>query len=278
MKKLVLAGLLVWLSTFPTHAYTSVTGFTTELEFVAQTSIAGSGRANLSLCYVTRSFRVFGNALTSDVQRYALSDDNCMTEDRPFSTQQMIIAHSLDLIPADIPIVASNDIRRNLKTYGLLAAIALTMLVVILRRVRSILGYDPNGPMRKMAAEQIVSVMCHAAKCDGLVGSKELGLIGRAAKRLTRRNFSTADIIRMADHSDLNLSLDDYIAFGAGLRDREKDAMIYAALLITMFEMPMLPAEYQFVTKLAYGLGVPGQDFRRIMATVLDDLDSYAAN
>lgn len=278
MKKLVFAMLLAAGPSLPAHALTGDTGLTQQLEFVSQTQIAGTNGENLALCYVTRSFRLLGHAFTSDVQRYALSDDNCTTEDRPITTDQMVTAQSLDLIPADIPAVARNSLERNLQTYGLLAAVGLGLFAVIWRRSRSLLGYDPKGPMRKKAALRILSVMCHAAKCDGLVGSNELRLIGRVAKRLTRRNFPTADIIHMADHAALDLETKDYIGFGAGLRDSEKDVMVYAALLMTMHSGRMLPAEYTFVTELAYGLGVPPEDFRRLLNLVLADLGRDSAS
>lgn len=270
--------LLVVGSSLPAHALTGEIGLTQQLEFVSSTQIAGANGENLALCYVTRSFRLFRHALTNDILRYALSDDNCKTEDRPMTTDQMITAQSLDLIAADIPAVARNSLERNLQTYGLLAAVGLGLFAVIWRRSRSLLGYDPKGPMRNKAALRIVSVMCHAAKCDGLVGSNELRLIGRAAKQLTRRNFPTADIIHMADQAALDLDTRDYIGFGAGLRDREKDVMVYAALLMTMHSGRMLPAEYEFVTELAYGLGMPAEDFRRLLNLVFAELEHYTAN
>lgn len=277
MKKLVIALLLVACFSVPAHALTGKTGLTTDLEFLAETKIPGANQENMSLCYVTQSFRILGYALTSDVQRYALSDDNCLTADRPFSTDQMVTAQSLDLISSEISAVARNGFERNLKTYGLLLAVVLGLFAVIWRRVKSLLGYDLKAPMRKKASLQILSVMCHAAKCDGLVGSAELTLISRTARRLTRRSFPTPDIIRLSDHVDLDLDTNDYIAFGKGLRDREKDVMMHAALLITMADGRMLPAEYEFVTQLAYGLGMPGEDFRRVMNAVLADLDNNAA-
>lgn len=277
MKMLVYAMLLVIGSVHPVQALTGETGLTEELEFVAETNIPGPGEENLTLCYVTRSFRALGYALTSDIQRYALSSDGCLTEDRPFTSDQMVTAQSLDLIAPDIPAVAQNSLERNLKSYGLLAAIALALIAVILRRVKSLLGFDPKGPMRKKATLRIVSVMCHAAQCDGLVGSQELALISQATKQLTRRPYPTAEIIRIADNVDLNLDTSDYIAFGNGLRDSEKDAMMRAAFIVTMASGRILHAEYEFVTNLAYGLGIPGEDFRRLLNMALDDLDRYRA-
>lgn len=277
MKKLVYAFFLVIGSVYPVYALTGETGFTEELEFVAETKIPGPDEDNLTLCYVTSSFRALGYALISDIQRYALSSDNCLTEDRPFTSDQMVTAQSLDLIAPGIPAVARNSIERNLKSYGLLAAIALALFAVILRRIKSLLGYDPKGLMRKKAALRIMSVMCHAAKCDGLVGSRELAIISRTANHLTRHVFPTAEIIRMADHVDQNLDTNDYIAFGKGLRDREKDAMLRSAFIVTMENGRMLPAEYEFVTELAYGLGIPGDDFRRLLNMALDDLDRITA-
>lgn len=274
MNKLVFVMLLLVYSAAPAHAFTGETGMTQELEFVAETQIPGANQKNLTLCYATRSFRVLGFALTSDIQRYALSDDNCETEYRALSVDQMMTAQSLDLIAANIPTIARNSPDRNLRTYGLLTAIGLALFAVVWRRVKSLLGYDPDGPMRKKAAMRILSVMCYAAKCDGLVDSKDLTRIRQTAKRLTRRDCSTADIIHIADHVDLDLDANAFIAFGKGLRDREKDLMMQAALLITMADGRMLPPEYEFVTELAHGLGMPGDDFRRVMQSALGDLDT----
>ncbi len=278
MKNLVFVVSLAAVSSGPAHALTNESGISQELEFVAETQIPGPNQENMSLCYVTQSFRVLGFALTSDVQSYALAANRCQTTDyRLFSADQMVTAQSLDLIAADIPVVARNTLERNLRTYGLLIAVGLGLIAVVWRRVKSLLGYDLKGPMRKKAALRIVYAMCHAAKCDGLVGSKELTMITRTAKRLTGRSYPTADIIRIADHIDMDLTTRDYIAFGRGLRDREKDIMMQGALLITIADGRMLPAEYEFVTELAHGLGMPAEDFRRMLDVALSDMTQQNA-
>ena len=50
------------------------------LEFVTETRIPGFDDEMMSLCYVTDDLVVFGVALTSDVQSYALASDGCETE------------------------------------------------------------------------------------------------------------------------------------------------------------------------------------------------------
>lgn len=276
MKTFIFGLILLAWSSVAAYAVTGETGFTEQLEFVAETQIIGPDQQNLSLCYVTKSLRIFGYALTSDVKRYALSADNCLTETRAFTADQVITAQSLDLIPAGIDPVARNSLERDLRTYGLLAVVGLALFAVVWRRMKSLLGYDPDGQMRNKAAQRVVSVMCHAAKCDGHVGSHDLTLIARAAQNLTRRTYPSTDIIRLADHVDLELGPKDYIAFGSGLRDREKDIMVHAALLVTMANYRMLPAEYDFVTKLAQGIGMPGEDFRRVLNNAMNDLEAYA--
>lgn len=275
MKKLFYALLLVILPLNPALAQTGETGLIDELEFVAPTRIPGPDQGDMTLCHLTRSFRVLGYALTTEVRGYVLSQDNCATVDRNFSSDQLATAQSLNLISPAVPAEARNSLQQNLQFYGLFAAIALAVLAVIWRRAKSLLGYDRSGPMRKKAAQRILSAMCHTAKCDGLVGSVELKLIGRTAQRMTGRAYPTAEIIRVADHANLDLTPDDYIAFGKGLRDREKDTMMQAALLVAMADGRMLKSEYEFVTELAHGLGIPGEDFRRVMNAALADLAEH---
>lgn len=279
MKKLVIATLLTIASAIPAQAFTSNTGQFQKLEFVAETQIPGPGETNMSLCYVTRDFKILGYTLTSNIQGYALSSSSCVSEpDRLFSPEQMETAQSLNLIDAGIPIVARNSLERNIQNYGLWAAVALALIAVIIRRIKSLMGFDPRGPMRNKAAQRVLSAMCYAAKCDGLVDSNELKLISRTARRLVGRMYPPSDIIRMSDHIELNLTPHDFIAFGKGLRDREKDIMMQAVLFIAMANGRMLPSEYEFVTELAHGLGMPGEDFRRVLNIALADLDSYPVN
>lgn len=248
-------------------------------EFVAPTRIPSETATRapsnedgmMSLCYATRGVEVFGYAVTKDVQSYVLASDGCLgtpdAEIRPFDANQMMTAQSaaLNLIDPGIPAVAANDMRRNLQTYGVLGAFALLMLVIILRRLKAIFNIGRQGPLRKKAANAILRALCHAAKCDGLVASKEIALIGETMKRLTKRNYSSAEIMRLSDRVHINLTAADYINFGKGLRDREKDMMLKGVLYITMAGDRMLPAEYTFVSELAHGLGIPAEDFRRVL-------------
>lgn len=276
MKKLFYALLLVILPLNPALAQTGETGLIDDLEFVAPTRIPGPDQGDMALCHLTRSFRILGFALTTEVQGYVLSQDNCATIDRNFNSDQLATAQSLNLISSDVPAVAQSSLEQNLQRYGLFVAFGLAILAVIWRRAKSLLGLDPSSPMRKKAAQRVLSAMCHTAKCDGLVGSSELTLIGRTVQRMTGRTYPTAEIIRVADHANLDLRPDDYIAFGKGLRDREKDTMMQAALLVAMADGRMLKSEYEFVTELAHGLGIPGEDFRRVMNAALADLAEQA--
>ncbi|PUB16405.1 TerB family tellurite resistance protein [Yoonia sediminilitoris] len=248
-------------------------------EFIAPTRIPSEAatraplgeNGRMSLCYLTRGIEIFGYSVTKDVQSYVLASDGCAgtadAEIRPFDSDQMMAAQSatLNLIDANIPPVAKNDMRRNIETYGLLAGVALLMLAIIIKRLKSLLGISRQGPLRKKAAHALLLALCHAAKCDGLVASKEISMIGKTMKRLAQRNYSTAEIMRISDRVHINLSTEDYINFGKGLRDREKDLMLKGVLYVTMAGDRMLPAEYTFVSELAHGLGIPAEDFRRVM-------------
>ncbi len=279
MKNLAIAVLFVIAFAMPAQALTANSGQFQQLEFVADTDIPGLGDAKMSLCYVTSDFKILGYTLTSNIQGYALSSDGCQSEpDRLFSAEQMTTAQSLNLIDANIPVIARNSLERNVRNYGLWVAIGLGLLAVIIRRIKSLMGFDPRGPMRNKAAQRILSAMCYTAKCDGLVGSNELKLISRTARRLTGRVYQPTDIIRIADHIDMDLSPQDYVAFGKGLRDREKDTMMHAVLFIAVASGRMLPSEYTFVSQLAHGLGMPGEDFRRVLNIALADMDTYISN
>lgn len=243
------------------------------LDFVTETRIPGAAGNMMSLCYVTDDLVVLGIVLTSDVQSYALSSDGCeQRQDQPYSEEKIIAAQALGLIPAEISPKAGNDWKHNLGIYGLLISGCLGLIAVIIRRIKSLLGYDLRGPMRKKAALRILSTMCHMAKCDGIVDSIELTHIRTTVRRLTGRVYPTSEIIQMVDSIDLSEGLDEhhFIAFGKGLRDREKDLMMQGVLSVATASGRLIPVEHAFATELAYGLGIPGEDFRRLLELVLD--------
>ncbi|MFQ1699311.1 TerB family tellurite resistance protein [Loktanella agnita] len=264
----------------PAQAFTSNSGYFQKLEFVSETLIPGPGLSSLSLCYVTRDLLIMGHTLTSDIQGYALSSDGCNQQlERHFSPEQIVTAQSdrMNLIDPAIPPVARNSLERNIRNYGLWLGVALALLAVILRRIKSLMGLDPRGPLRRKAAQRILTTMCHVAKCDGLVDAREMKLIARTARRLTGRVYPTSDVIRLADHLEIELTPHDFIGFGKGLRDREKDTMMQAVLFIAIADGKMLKSEYNFATELAHGLGMPGEDFRRVLNVALADLDTHIA-
>ncbi len=279
MKRIILAALIATSFGGQAQAFTNDTGYFEGLEFVADTSIPGPETNNMSLCFVTRDFKILGLTLVSDVQRYALADDGCTTvPSRAFTEEQLITAQSLNLISSEIPAVARNSMERNLMNYGLWTAIGLALIAVIIRRVKSLLGYDLRGPMRSKASSRILAAMCHAGSAAGVMASADLALVNSAARRLTRRNYQTSDVVRVADHVDPNLTPEDFIDFGKGLRDHEKDTMMEGVLYVAMANGRMQPGQYQFATELAHGLGMPGEDFRRVMNIALAALDRFPPN
>ncbi|WP_052700927.1 tellurite resistance TerB family protein [Loktanella sp. S4079] len=238
------------------------------LEFVAETRIPDPDDQFMSLCYLTEDLMIMGLRITSDITSYALSNDGCTeTYEQLYSEDKIIAAQALNLIPAEVDPVARNDWERNLSVYGVIAAVCLALIAVIIRRMKSLLGYDPNGPMRKKAAQRILSAMCHMAKCDGIVDAKEIAHIRSTAKRLTGRDYPSSEVIQIADSIDMSHGLDenDFIAFGKGLRDREKDMMMEGVLTVALASNRMQPNEHAFASELAYGLGMPGEDFRRVL-------------
>lgn len=262
--------------TGPAYAQTGQSGVLPDLEFVADTEIPGPDDSKLSLCYITRDFRILGFTLASDITGYALSNDGCNTNiSRLFSVEQMQTAQSLNLVDPDLPAVAKNSLERTVKNYGIWVGLALALIAVIIRRVKSLMGLDPNGRMRKKASERLLLVLCYVGKCDGMVAANEISLIGHTARRLTKRNVLAADIIRITDHLDMNLSTQDFIELGRGMRDREKDTIMRGAFYIALASGRILPAEHEFLSNLAHGIGMPGEDFRRVMNTAIADLDAY---
>lgn len=279
MKKLIFITFVAAFISGPAHAFSNETGYYDGLEFVADTTIPGPDVNSMSLCYVTRDLKVLGLTLTSDIQGYALADDGCVSEPlRLFSEEQMITAQSLELVSADIPARARNDLQRDLRNYGLWAAIALALIAVIIRRVKSLMGFDLRGPLRAKASTRILSTLCYAGSAAGVMASKDISIVSQAARRLTRRNYQPHDVIRTADHLDPGLSAQDYIDFGKGLRDREKDIMMQGVLYVAMADGRMLPGQYAFATQLAHGLGMPAEDFRRVLKIAMNDLDMFPPN
>lgn len=276
MKRFTITLLLSLFLSGPANAFVPGSGMFTGIEFVADTEIPGPAGDAMSLCYVTRDFRILGYSLSSDIIGYALASDGCTaTADRPFTKEQMETAQSLNLIDASLPSEARNSVERNIRNYGIWAAVALGLIAVIIRRVKSLMGLDNGGPMRKKAADRILTAMCYAGKCDGIVTAAEVALIGKAARRLTRRNVQAADVIRITDHIDINLSDQDFIDFGKGLRDSEKDVMMRGTFYVALSSGRILSSEHAFLSNLAHGIGMPGEDFRRIMNIALSDLDTY---
>jgi tellurite resistance protein len=276
MKRFMITLLLSLLLGNAAQAFIPSTGTFTELEPVAETQIPGASGEVMSLCHVTSTVRILGLPLFSDITGYALSSDGCqLSLDRPFTKEQMETAQSLNLVDPNLPSTARNDFERNVKNYGIWVVLVLGLLVVIIRRLRSILGLNPRAPMRKKASQRILTAMCYVGKCDGMVAANEIALISRAARRLTRRNVEAAEVIRITDHIDMNLTKQDYIDFGRGLRDSEKDVMMRGAFYIALSSGRLLPSEHEFLSELAHGIGMPGEDFRRVMNLALGDLDAF---
>ncbi|MDO6588669.1 TerB family tellurite resistance protein [Loktanella sp. D2R18] len=277
MNNLLVALFLVCTFGTAAQAQTEVVTRAPGLEFVTKTRIPGADETMMSLCYVTDDLVVFGIVLTSDVQGYALASDGCETSyDQLYSEDKIVAAQALGLIPAEINPVAGNDWKHKLGIYGLLLSGCLGLIAVIIRRVKSLLGYDLRGPMRKKAALRILSAMCHMAKCDGIVDSIELTHIRKTIRRLTGRNYPTSEVIQMVDSIDMSAGLDEhhFIAFGKGLRDREKDLMMQGILSVAIASGRLIPVEHAFATELAYGLGIPGEDFRRLLDLVYASEDA----
>lgn len=276
MTRFIVALMLSLLASGPAQAFTENSGMFTSLEYVADTEITAPSGAPLSLCHQTRDLRILGVRLSSNIVGYVLAVDRCAGEaERPFSPQQMETAQSLNLIDASLPSTPSNSLQRTIQNYGIWVALCLALLAVIWRRIKSLLGLDPSAPMRKKATQRILTAMCYMAKCDGIVASNEITLITKAASRLTRQKIVSTEVVRIADHIDMDLTPQDFLDFGKGLRDSEKDAMMRGAFFVALASGRIIPSEYDFLTNLAHGIGMPGEDFRRVMSLSLVDLDIY---
>lgn len=258
------------------QAFGPGTGLFEDLEFVAEARSGSVGPPGLSLCHTTDDIRLLGYTLFSNITGYALATDNCEGEiTRRLDPDDIRSARAAGLIPRDTPVIAKNDVQRNLLNYALWIAIVMGLVAVIIRRIKSLLGYDLRGPLRRKATQRITSALCYAGQCDGIIDSREIALIRRTAQRLTRRSFRPSDIVKIADKTKDKLSEQDFVDLGRGLRDGEKDIMMQGAFYITLASGRIYPAEYEFVTGLAHGIGMPGEDFRRVMNIALGDLDVY---
>lgn len=276
MKRFIVAFFMSLLATTQVQAFTADSGMFSDLEYVADTEIVAPDGAPLALCHETRDLRILGYTISSNIVGYALAADNCSGEaERPFSQQQMETAQSLNLIDASLPSEARNSLQRTIQNYGIWVAIGLALFAVIIRRIKSLMGLDPTSPMRKKATQRILTAMCYMGKCDGIVASNEISLITKAASRLTRQNIQSTEVVRIADHIDMDLSPQDFLDFGKGLRDSEKDAMMRGVFFVALASGRIIPSEYDFLTSLAHGIGMPGEDFRRVMNLALEDLDIY---
>jgi hypothetical protein len=274
MMRFVIPFLLAASFSSPAHAFTEDTGMFDGLEFVDNTGITGTQGTNLSLCHQTQELKIFGFTLSSSVVNYALADNRCtQTATRKLTEDQVRAAQSFNLIDPNLPAVPANSFERSLQNVTIWVAISLAMIAVIIRRIKSLSGKDTRKPMRKKAADRILQVMCYVGKCDGIVAAKEISIIGETAQRLTRRSVKSSDVIHITDHISMDLTPQDFVNFGKGLRDSEKDILMQGAFYVALASGRMLPDEHQFVTDLAYAIGMPGEDFRRVMNVTLLDLD-----
>jgi hypothetical protein len=276
MMRFVIPFLLVAFFSSPAHAFTADTGMFDGLEFVADTDVAGTEGRTLSLCHEIQELKILGFTVSSSVTGYALANDGCTkTAARKLSQDQLKAAQSFDLIDPTLPLVPANSFERSLQNVTIWVAISLAMIAVIIRRMKSLSGKDTRRPMRKKAADRILQVMCYVGKCDGIVAAKEISIIGETAQRLTRRPVKSSEVIHITDHISMDLTPQDFINFGKGLRDSEKEILMQGAFYVALASGRMLPAEHQFVTDLAYAIGMPGEDFRRVMNVTLLDLDLH---
>jgi hypothetical protein len=51
--------------------------------------------------------------------------------------------------------------------------------------------------------------------------------------------------------------------------------MMRGALYVALSSGRILQSEYKFVTELAHGIGMPGEDFRRVMNRAIADIEVY---
>jgi len=273
MLRLIVPLLFAVLLSGPAHAWTNENGQFDGLDFIGNTNLTQPNGDFLALCYETEEFRLFGFPISSTVKGYGLSSDRCATLDRALTTVQMETAQSFELIDPTLPSVAEDTVQRNLGNAAIWLVIAAVMVWIIIRRVKSLLGFEVRRPMRQKASDRILGVMCYVGSCDGIVESHEIAVICQTAQRLTRRTYKPADVIHITDHVDLNLSMQDFIDFGKGLRDAEKDTMMRAAFYVALASGRILPIEHTFLKNLAMGIGMPGEDFRRVMNIAFADLD-----
>ncbi|WP_322894133.1 MULTISPECIES: hypothetical protein [unclassified Yoonia] len=143
---------------------------------------------------------------------------------------------------------------------------------LVIRRVKFLVRRG-SAPLRKKAATRTLSAMCHTGKCDGVVTAAEAALIRDAAHQLTGWTFAASDILQLSDRITTNLTAHDFIAFGHGLRDHEKDVMMGGVLRVAIRHGRISQATYEFITGLAYGIGMPGPDVRRALDLAIADLD-----
>ncbi len=276
MIRFVIPLLLATFFSGPANAYEAKTGQFDGLEYVAETTISAPGGGNFSLCHVTRDIRILGVPINSNVVGYALAADACTKQtDRPFNKVQMETAQSLGLIDQNLPSVPTNSLEKTLRNLAIWVAVSLGLVAVIIRRSKSLAGQDLRRPLRKKASDRILLVMCYVAKCDGIVESHDITNIAKTARRLTRRTVKPAEIISVADHINVNLSVQDFVLLGRGMRDSEKDTMMRAAFYIALASGRIMTAEHEFLKSLAHGIGMPGEDFRRVMNITFSDLDLY---
>ena len=276
MRKILTAATLAFLTLFSAaEAQQSVVTMERNQQFLTETAMIGTD-GPLSLCLQQRTLTAFDVPIASEATGYSLSDNRCAEPNGvSLEAANLGIAQEQGLIPANVPALPAGSIETDLLLIALITVVALATFAVIWRRVKSLLGYDLNPPMRKKAAQKLLAVLVLAASAARMLRSSDITFIADTTRRLTRRPCDPAHVSTMVDKLHIKPIPADTLA--KGLRDAEKEEIMFGALFVCFSEGQLAQKEYDYLIGLARAFGIPGQEFRTLVREATDEVNRLSA-
>lgn len=248
-------------------------GYFEEMTFVSETGVYSStGTPNLALCRISTKYHLGYVGFWRNEVGYVLSDSECLEDGfYRLSTEDMAAYQETGLISAQVPTVAA------LTSKDIASGFAGTFLLVLALFFKGTIELREFFSRRRRkgsstAAVNTLAAMCHIAKADGEIDPAEVEMIAAVVFEKTGRQFSIQQIAQMIEMTEDNLDPEDYVGFGDGLNEEERERLLEAALIVAVADGEIHTAEHSLMMNLARGLNIPAAKFRKTLQSVADEL------
>ncbi|WP_299354065.1 TerB family tellurite resistance protein [uncultured Shimia sp.] len=234
------------------------------LTFVSETAIVREAEGPMALCHLTRKRYIAFIDYWVSSKGYVLAANNCNVESfYKVTADDVLMAQSIGMIPDSIPAEASMSISEFAKgSWGAALAILLAVLVGIKLYRQAMRKRGRKGEMGNISpqASAFLDAICHAAKADGDIDPSEIQVISEIASQATGQNFGPAQIKRIIQQAERNLTDAQYRSFGKDLSRHQKLMLVEAVLATVTADGKITKDEHTFLSKLAGALGVTGAE------------------